>query len=260
MITCYNVEERNDGDYVKFELLSNLTIENLLIAIIPSILILLYVYKMDIIEKEPIPMLFTLLFLGAVITIPAQFVEQLLISLPFINYGGYLNSFIMSFLVIALVEEGYKFLMVFLGTWKNKNFNHKYDGIVYAVFVSIGFATVENILYILENNDFELGLKRAVTAVPAHAFYAVACGYFLGKAKLSQKFESKKKMWLYILLSFLIPFVLHGLYDFILLTENDILLIPFLTFLAILYVVSYYHIDKVSKTKMISDIKEEGDN
>ena len=115
MITCYNVEERNDGDYVKFELLSNLTIENLLIAIIPSILILLYVYKMDIIEKEPIPMLFTLLFLGAVITIPAQFVEQLLISLPFINYGGYLNSFIMSFLVIALVEEGYKFLMVFYG-------------------------------------------------------------------------------------------------------------------------------------------------
>ena len=229
--------------------MTGLTIENLLIAIIPSIIILFYVYKMDVIEKEPIKLLFTLFFLGVLITIPAAYMEKLILPASQDDYGDYLNRFIIAFFVIALIEEGYKFLIVFLGTWKNKNFNYRYDGIVYAVFVSLGFATLENILQVITNN-FEVGLQRAVTSVPAHAFYAVACGYYLGLAKNHSINKNKGKTISCILLSFLIPLILHGVYDFLLITENDILLMPFFTFLAILYVVSYYNIKRVSKARM----------
>lgn len=225
---------------------------NIIVAIIPSIILCYYVYDNDIVEKEPMKMLFMLFFLGVLITVPASFMERAIISSTNLTESGYLNCFILSFLVVALIEEGYKFLILYLGTWKNKNFNHKYDAIVYAVFISLGFATLENILYIIKNGA-EIALLRGVLSVPAHAFYAVSSGYYLGLAKKCSLNNLKRKSIMYKAWALLMPVLLHGTFDFLLLTNNDVLFGIFYCFVALLYVVSYLYIKKVSKTKMMID-------
>ncbi len=225
---------------------------NIIVAIIPSIILCYYVYENDIVEKEPIKMLFMLFFLGVLITVPASFMEKAVISSTNINENGLLNCFILSFLIVGLIEEGYKFLIVYLGTWKNKNFNHKYDAIVYAVFVSLGFATLENILYIIRSGT-EIALLRGVLSVPAHAFYAVASGYYLGLAKKCTLCDLKSKSIMYKILALLVPVLLHGTFDFLLLTNNETLFGIFYCFVACLYIISYTYIKKVSKTKMMID-------
>lgn len=230
---------------------SSLTI-SIIVAIIPSIILCYYVYENDIIEREPMKMLFMLFFLGVLITVPASFMERAIISSTNLTESGMLNCFILSFLVVALIEEGYKFLILYLGTWRNKNFNHKYDAIVYAVFISLGFATLENILYIIKHGT-EIALLRGVLSVPAHAFYAVSSGYYLGLAKKCSLHNLKRKSLMYKVLALLMPVLLHGIFDFLLLTNNEVLFGIFYCFVAFLYVISYMYIKKVSKTKMMTD-------
>ncbi len=227
---------------------------SIIVAIIPSIILCYYVYENDIVEKEPMKMLFMLFFLGVLTTVPASFMERAIISATKISENGMLNCFILSFLIVALIEEGYKYLIVYLGTWKNKNFDHKYDAIVYAVFVSLGFATLENILYIIRNGT-EIALLRGVLSVPAHAFYAVASGYYLGLAKKCALCNLKSKSMMYKILALLAPVLLHGIFDFLLLTNNEVLFGIFYCFVACLYIISYTYIKKVSKTKMMIDKK-----
>lgn len=217
-------------------------------AIIPSILICLYVYHKDVIEKEPIMMLFRLFFLGVLMTVPTFFLEKTLISFSGIIPEGYLNCFIMAFFIIALVEEGYKYLILYLGSWKNKNFDYKFDAIVYAVFVSLGFATLENILYV-SSYGASTAFLRAVISVPAHAFYAIASGYFLGIAKKNAILKNKKEETKNKILALAIPVFLHGVFDFLLLTENNAMLGVFYAFIGLLYGISFLSIDKVSKNE-----------
>lgn len=215
------------------------------IAIIPSIILCLYVYHMDVIEKEPIRLLFILFFIGVLITLPARFVERLLITsnnMDYVNYyANYKDSFFLSFAIIAVVEEGYKYLVLLASSWKNKEFDYKYDAIVYSVFISLGFATLENILYI-QNADFTVVLLRGVISVPAHAFFAIASGFFVGFAKEASLKKEKKKVLLYLLLALIVPIILHGTFDFLLLTENSVMFGICISFVTLLYIVSYYAI------------------
>ena len=219
------------------------------IAIIPSILLCLYIYYMDVVEKEPIKLLLTLFFIGVLLTVPARFLEQLIITSTKLDYNNIKDSFLLSFLVIALVEEGYKFVAFLSATWKNKEFNQKYDAIVYAVFISLGFATLENIVYIY-NNDASIALYRGLISVPAHAFYAVASGFFLGLAK--ERSLNKKSSKIYILLSFIVPVILHGLFDFFLLTENQMMFGVFFGFVTVLYLLSFYMINNTHKGTLLN--------
>lgn len=230
---------------------------NIYLAVIPSVILLIYVYQKDIVEKEPLKLLVTLFFLGILISVPVTFLGQFVMSATGLNVPNsniapinYFDSFVLAFLVAGLIEEGYKYIVVLFATWKNKNFNHKYDAIVYCVFVSLGFATIENILYILRN-DFKVAIYRAIISVPAHAFYAVACGFFLGFAKESSIKKKTKMKYLFLVLSFVIPWMLHGLFDFLLYTENSILFGVFSSFVAILYIVSYIEIKKTYDGKLI---------
>ena len=218
------------------------------IAIIPSLLICLYVYHMDVVEKEPIHLLFVLFFLGVLITVPARYVEQLLLSVTGLSAVNYFDSFLLAFFVIAIVEEGYKFLVLLIAVWKNKNFDYKYDAIVYSVFISLGFATLENILYVQSSNAM-VAVWRGVISVPAHAFYAVACGFFLGLAKEQSSKDKIGKTLLYMLLALIVPLLLHGTFDFLLLTENDLLFAIFFSFISVLYVVSYIAIKSTHNLK-----------
>lgn len=223
---------------------------NVYLAVIPSVILLIYIYQKDVVEKEPMRFLITLFFLGVLIAVPVMFLEQSAISFTGISPVNYFDSFALSFLIVSLIEEGYKYIIILISSWKNKNFNHKYDAIVYSVFVSLGFATIENILYVIRNN-YMVAIYRAIISVPAHAFYAITCGYFLGLAKeCSIKKDNSKKI-LYLFLSFFVPLVLHGIFDFLLLTENGILLGVFFSFVAALYIISYIQIKKTYNGKLL---------
>ena len=149
----------------------------MVIGLLPAALLLFYIYKMDRIEKEPKGLLIGLFFLGVGATIPTIIVELLLSILnngiffgsftndyEYLAVDGrmYLYEFVNNFFGIALVEEGFKWLFMFLLTRKSRHFNYLFDGIVYAVFVSLGFAIYENILYVF-NYGLSTALLRAVS-------------------------------------------------------------------------------------------------
>jgi len=127
------------------------------------------------------------------------------------------------------VEEGFKFLVFLLLVWNNKEFNEKFDGIVYAVFISLGFAGVENILYV--SGDITIGLSRALTAVPAHALFGVTMGYYYGLARFYPmergRYLKKALFW---------PVLLHGFYDFCLMSGHPLLLLLFIPFIVYLWI------------------------
>ena len=210
----------------------------IVIALAPVFIILIYVYVRDKYEKEPIGLLIKTFLAGAFIVIPIMFIEGKLRS----RFTGYTEVAYTAFVIAAFTEEIFKFIALYLLIWKNKEFNEKFDGIVYAVFISLGFAAVENIMYVFQYGH-ETGISRALTAVPGHALFGVAMGYYLGLAKLSPKNKSKN-----FLLALLVPIGLHGLYDFILMTQHKYLLLAFIPFL--------YYLWKAGFKKM----KEHSDN
>ena len=129
--------------------------------------------------------------------------------LPLLDQNHLLDVFIKAFFVVGLVEEFSKYVVVRYIAQRNKEFDEPFDGIVYAVMVSMGFATLENILYVY-SYGYETGVLRAFTAVPAHATFAVLMGYFMGKAKFSNR------TYVFNLTGLLAATLFHGAYDFFL--------------------------------------------
>ncbi len=201
----------------------------LIVSVAPIAIILFYIYYRDKYEKEPLGLLIKGLIAGMLIVIPILFAEKLVDSLlPSIFNGDIGYAFGNAFLVAALCEEAFKLLAIYILVWKNPNFNERFDGIVYAVFVSLGFALVENIMYVF-THGMGTGFSRAFTAVPAHAMFGIMMGYYLGLSKFSTQKRSS-----YFVLAFFIPFFFHGVYDFILMVNIPwvlILFFPFLIFL-----------------------------
>ncbi|MDL2262149.1 PrsW family intramembrane metalloprotease [Bacteroidales bacterium OttesenSCG-928-I21] len=188
----------------------------LISAITPVVIFLYLIYNQDTL-KEPLGLVGKC-FLGGVFSVVPAVLLSTLFSSVFISDDSLTSSFYTAFIVAGLSEEVAKFVILYWIIWKNKEFDQHYDGIIYAVSVSLGFAVIENILYVL-GGGYGVALARAVLAVPGHGFFAVSMGYFFALAKFSHHSERKK----YLLLSLFIPVVLHGLYDFFLIhasTEN----------------------------------------
>lgn len=216
------------------------------LAILPSIIIAYLIYKADKQEKEPKKELIKAFLLGFAAIIITLFLSYLFkIDTIDISSENTLNIMIYSFLGIGFIEEFSKWICVVLFLRKNNNFNYLFDGIVYATFVSLGFATIENILYTLAGGVFT-GILRALTTVPAHAFFAITSGYFLSLAKKESK-VSKNKSKVLLFYSLFIPFLLHGFYDFCLLTESILLFNVYLIFVVCLYSFSFYEIKKMMR-------------
>ena len=181
----------------------------LAISILPVIVLMIYIYRQDKYEKEPLGLL-ALTFFGGMIAIPMT-----LIMVGITNAVYYSDSvFHSAFIEAGFPEELSKFVILFLIIWWNKNFNEHMDGIVYATFVSLGFACVENILYVL-GGGIGTGIMRAVISVPGHFLFGVLMGYFLSLAKFN---ENKK--FLYILLAILVPACVHGMFDWLLMAAE----------------------------------------
>lgn len=220
-----------------------------IIAVIPVIGFMLLIYFSDKIEKEPAWLIFSLLGLGILSTFPAMLIEAVGSSLLsiFAAEDSIVYMFIENFFIVAIAEELCKFLFMLVITWKNKHFDYAYDGVIYAASVSLGFALLENILYVL-SSTFELGpwegflpgmgvgISRALLAVPLHTSVAIFMGFFYGKAKEATFQHRMDKCTGFIVLSLLCPMLIHGFYDFCLSVGNLLTMIVFFTFVVFMYV------------------------
>ena len=200
----------------------------LITSLAPVLIILFYIYIRDRYEREPLGLLVRALLAGMLIVIPVIFVERFLVIVMPVT-GQIPSAAYNAFLVAGLTEETFKFMALLLLVWKSPSFNEKFDGIVYAVFVSLGFAAIENILYVAQGG-IHTALVRGVTAVPAHALFGVTMGYYVGIARMYEELRKR-----YLLLALLLPVLLHGTYDFILMVGIEWLLAVFFVYVIFLY-------------------------
>jgi len=175
----------------------------LLLAILPPLLIAYYIYQKDKYEKEPKSLIIKSFLFGCLGIIPAIFLEVL-------AEGIFASLFLYVFIGIALVEEGVKYFFLKKYLFNKPDFNEPMDGIVYAVMISLGFATVENIFYVYgeEGQEIQVAVIRMFTAIPLHAVCGVILGYFVGLAKFTD--NSKPLLYKGLFLATLV----HGLYNY----------------------------------------------
>ncbi len=182
------------------------------ICLAPIVIILLTIYIKDKYEKEPVKLALTGTLYGIIISIPITFTEKYVMSFA-PNQTSIYYPFYVSFIVASLVEEAYKYIILIFLVYKNNNYNEPFDGILYAVYISLGFATIENILYVFNPvmGGLYTAIARAIFSIPAHAIFGIYMGYYLSK----QKFLKHKIK----ILSLIIPIFIHGIYDLLLFTN-----------------------------------------
>lgn len=223
----------------------------LFLSILPSIALGVMIYKKDIVEKESPGLLFKLFLGGAIgsviLTLLLSTVLEPIIPDLEDSNNNFIYLAITTFFKVALVEEFSKWIFLKKITWKNKEFNYIYDAIVYAVFVALGFATIENIIYVLgSEGGISIAILRAILSVPGHAFDGVFMGYYYGLAKQAKINDNIKLFKRNMIFSLLIPVVFHFIFDYLLLSENSILLILYLVFIILLYINAFKRINKLS--------------
>jgi RsiW-degrading membrane proteinase PrsW (M82 family) len=182
------------------------------LAIAPGAAISLFVYWKDKFDREPRRLLVWSFVLGAIATFPSLVVEVFGMA-AFKEEGNLIAVAFRAFVVVGFTEEFFKFVMLRYYAYRKKEFNEPFDGITYGVMVSMGFATLENIMYV---SQYGMGnaILRMFTAVPAHATFGIVMGYYAGLAKFSkQEFTCLARGLLYAAL-------LHGAYDFFLMQNS----------------------------------------
>ena len=240
----------------------------ILAAVIPAVFLLVQVYRADRLEKEPVSLLLSLLLWGIIATELAALSEQagILLLQRLFRPGQQLSwSFrwaqqtqavaarsdlvydaFLYFGVVAVSEEGFKFLLLHRRTWREPEFNCCLDGVVYAVFLSLGFALWENIRYVLAYG-FGTAIARALTAVPGHACFGVFMGAWYGAAKREALAGKRQKSLRLRVLAFLVPCLLHGAYDFIATTRLLDYGWLFLPFVGVLFLASVFLVRHLSR-------------
>ena len=216
-----------------------------IIAVTPAFVLLFAIYLTDKSDREPAKLLLLTFLLGALAVIPSIIVEELFIK--FNVFSGVFQAAYNAFIVAALTEEYFKRLVILKIPYRTSYFNEKLDGIVYGVFSSLGFATVENILYVVftySNNPF-IGLYRGVFSVPAHGVFGITMGYYLS---LSRFDTDKKRKAANLRKSLTMPILLHGVFDFILMAD-----IPELTLLFVPYVIFLWWLNSRKLSKFVFD-------
>jgi RsiW-degrading membrane proteinase PrsW (M82 family) len=182
----------------------------LALALAPTTAVMLYIYLRDRHEPEPLGLLVLSFLYGGVSTMLTLLISWPVNVLFLTKPDDAVHQFINAFFKVALIEEFSKFFFVRFVLFYNKNFNEPYDGIVYAVMVGMGFATLENVIYVYQYG-FTTGIMRMFTAVPAHATFAIIMGYFLGKAKFTHR-----KVIYFSMVSLVTAAAFHGTYDYLL--------------------------------------------
>lgn len=196
-------------------------------ALIPPLILLYVIYRMDKIEQEPVRLLTALFFQGAVAMVPILFLELIGDkAIGIFAWSQLLYLFFAYFVIPGFVEEGVKYLVLIRRVWNEPNFNYNFDAIVYSVFVSLGFAAVENVMYVI-TSGFSTAVVRAIFSIPGHAMFGVVMGVGIARAKrlevrgdVQAAEKAKNRAWI-------TAAVLHGLYDFLLVGYGGVFYIYF---------------------------------
>jgi protease PrsW len=208
-------------------------------GIAPGVALLSYFYLKDQYGSEPISVVLRTFLFGAILVFPIAFI-QYIFETENIGQSGVIEAFVLT----GFLEEFVKWFILIYTVYQHVAFDEPYDGIVYGAAVSLGFATSENIVFLLANG-MEHALGRAILPVPSHALFGVIMGFYIGKGKFTM--DSKRK-WLVI--SLILPFLLHGIYDYILLNQQRwiMMILPFMIFLW------WLGMRKVKKARALSTI------
>ncbi|MBQ8088605.1 MAG: PrsW family intramembrane metalloprotease [Clostridia bacterium] len=217
-------------------------------AVIPAIALLVYVYRQDHIEKEPIRLLASLVLYGILATFIAKVVERLgsFVLDSVLTPNSLLSDIILYFGIVAYAEEGAKYALLKRRTWEIADFNCQFDGVVYAVFVALGFALWENIGYV---TIYGLGtaLIRSVSAIPGHACFGVfmGCWYARSYSLHVRGYEGSSKVMR--VLAVVLPAALHGAYDFLATESMYSSAWPFVIFIAALFFITFHLVRKLAR-------------
>jgi RsiW-degrading membrane proteinase PrsW (M82 family) len=200
-------------------------------ALLPAILLFIYVWKKDA-KPEPTSQLVRAVLWGIGICIPVAFLELFISALlfgegaPATMTGATVNAFF----VAALPEEACKLLALWIVLRKNPYYDEHYDGIVYAVCVGLGFAAIENIMYVFSaDNWMSVAISRALLAVPGHYAFAVIMGYYYSLYHFVDHSDSNK--WRILV----IPFLAHGIYDALVMSSGVNPVIGVIAFCILIY-------------------------
>ena len=193
------------------------------LTILPVFLLMLFIYKQDKYQKEPIKKLVKAFF-GGTLAIAFTFALDFFIELTLGRIPALANTvFYSAFVEAGIPEEISKFLIFMIFIWRDKDFDEYFDGIVYACFIGLGFACLENIMYVYSATveslagGFVTSFFRALLSVPGHFLFGVILGYFLSMAK----FKPQKKA-LYILTGLGLAMLAHGLFDWLLMVTEGL--------------------------------------
>ena len=219
----------------------------LLAALLPAIILLIRVYRLDQIEKEPRGLLLKLVLFGALSGVVASAAEAgLLYLLGLLAPRSELAYLLLeNFIAVALVEELCKRWPVRRFAWNHPAFDYRFDAVVYCVFSALGFAALENILYVAEYG-FAVAVSRALLSVPGHCFFAVYMGIYLGQAKMAERAMQRYYIELpdespgqYLRASLLVPALLHGFWDFSLSVGGGLMTVLFYLFVLAFFIDAY---------------------
>ena len=254
-----------------------MTVILFLAAILPAVALGAFVFKKDRVEKEPVPLLLKLFLLGIVSCFPVIAVSSPLCDaidrlfadivyeegdLIYYTSASALYAYNASkyFIGVALAEELGKFVFLYFGTRRNQNFNSLFDGIIYSVFVSLGFAAFENVLYVFEGG-LSVAIMRAFLSVPGHMFFGVLMGFYYSLWHVTEKAKAWEKKFKdegavtrerlssgkYLAMAILMPILAHGAYDFCCTINSTLMTILFIVLEIFLYVYCFGKINKISR-------------
>lgn len=229
----------------------------LFLALLPGILIIIYIFRKDKVEHEPVSLIVKLVVFGAVSCIPAIFAEDyMMVIMPAGISGTVEYALYDAFIVAALCEEICKYLLLRIGSWNSVEFDYRFDGIVYGVSVAVGFALLENILYVMDGG-IQVALMRGVLAVPLHAFCGVFMGVFYGAAKKYSVDGKWGKSIRCKLLAVFVPIMIHGVYDTFAMIDSMVTTILLLAFVAVMYIVAIKFVNKFSREDAMGGFYED---
>jgi len=215
-------------------------------AIMPAVILMTYVYKKDHTTKEPLGLLLLLIGGGIVAALLAGRLESLgEIILSSTKRSVKLYNFLYYFFVVALAEEGCKYLLLRKISWSSNSFDSTYDGIIYATFISLGFALYENILYVFRYG-LSVAITRAFTAIPGHFCFGVLMGVFYGAAKRYSNMYDEENRKQNGKLALLVPILVHGLYDYLIVSNAKYSSLLFIVGLILLIISCVKIVKKVS--------------
>ena len=226
-------------------------------AVIPAILLLIYVYRQDKADREPIGLICKLVGLGIVAALCSIVLEMIGESIlnHYVNAGYIMNKsnsyyFILAFAIVAVIEEGTKAFFTYVGSWKDKAFDYHFDGIIYAVSTSLGFAAFENVKYVF-SYGLQVALPRAFLAIPGHMTFAVLFGLFYGRAKYNENKGGdmrKRGKHRSIAIGYILAVLMHGTYDSCAMIGSSTSTAVYIAVIIVMYLICFGLVRKEAKS------------